>query len=220
LYEHKSRILKDYHEKPSLLGLLDDFDLRLGQQSARLISYRAAFTSLLSVRAAEIHRQFSGGAEELGIRYKTVGEIDPAGKSPEQILPELLEHQRQHRQAELRSGLCLTGAHKDDLEIDINGAAARKFASQGQARTAAVSIKLAERDIHFEDRGQYPVLLLDDVLSELDSRRQGFIIGRIENGQVFITCCDDGAVKVARGGFTLRVEGGKIENTGAAPEAQ
>jgi len=218
LYEHKTRILKDYHEKPSLLELLDDFDLRLAQQSARLISYRAAFTGVLADRAAEIHGQFSDGLEKLGIRYKTVGKIDPAGKNPEQLLPELLGHQREHRQAELRSGLCLSGAHKDDLEIDINGAPARKFASQGQARTAAVSLKLAERDIHFEDGGEYPVLLLDDVLSELDSKRQGFILGRIRSGQVFITCCDDGAAKAARGGATIRIENGTLKQEKQEPK--
>jgi len=214
LYEHKTRILKDYHEKPVLLDLLDDFDLRLAQQSARLIYYRSAFSEGLSKRAAEIHEEFAGGAEALTIRYKTVGRMDAFGKKPEELLPELLEHQRQHRKAELRSGLCLSGAHKDDLEIEINGKAARKYASQGQARTASVSIKLAERDIHHDDRGEYPVLLLDDVLSELDSKRQSFIIGRIKYGQVFITCCDDGAAKAAHGGTTLKVESGKLNAEG------
>jgi len=210
LYEHKTRILRDYHEKPSLLELLDDFDLRLAQQSARLIYYRSAFAAGISRRAAEIHKEFSEGLETLTIRYKTVGSLDADGKNPEQILPELLEHQRGHRQAELRSGLCLSGAHKDDLEIDINGVPARKFASQGQARTASVSMKLAERDIHFDDSGEYPVLLLDDVLSELDSRRQSFILGRIKRGQVFITCCDDVAVSSASGSTRLRVDRGKL----------
>jgi len=210
LYEHKTRILRDYREKPSLLDLLDDFNLRLAQQSARLISYRAAFAEVLSGRAAKIHSEFSDGSEELAIRYKTVGAIEAAGKSAEQLLPMLLEHQREHRQAELKSGLCLSGAHKDDLEIDINGAPARKFASQGQARTASVSIKLAERDIHNEDRGEYPVLLLDDVLSELDAKRQSFILGKISHGQVLITCCDDSAAAAASGGVTIRVDKGKI----------
>jgi len=210
LYEHKTRILRDYHEKPSLLELIDDYDLRLAQQSARLISYRAAFTVVLSAKAAKIHSEFSGGKESLVIRYKTVGGMDATGKKPEQILPELLEHQRSHRQAELKSGLCLSGAHKDDLEIEIGGAAARKYASQGQARTASVSIKLAERDIHFEDRGEYPVLLLDDVLSELDSERQSFVLGRISGGQVLITCCDDSAAASFQGGATLRINNGEI----------
>jgi len=210
LYEHKSRILKDHHEKPSLLELLDDFDLRLAEQSARLIYYRAAFTEGLAKRAAQIHEEFSDRAETLTISYKTVGRMDVSGKKPADILPDLLEHQRGHRNAELRSGLCLSGAHKDDLEIEINGTAARKFASQGQARTASVSIKLAERDIHFNDRNEYPVLLLDDVLSELDTKRQNFILGRIKHGQVFITCCDDTVVSNYSNGKTLRVESGRI----------
>ena len=88
--------------------------------------------------------------------------------------------------------------------------AARKYASQGQARTASVSIKLAERDIHFDDRNEYPVLLLDDVLSELDSKRQRFILGRIKHGQVFITCCDDTTAAANNSGRTLRIENGNI----------
>jgi len=209
LYEHKTRILRDHREKPSLLDLLDDFDLRLAQQSARLIYYRSAFAAALSSRAAGIHSDFSDGAEELAINYKTVGRMVATGKSPEQILPDLLEHQKGHRNAELKSGLCLSGAHKDDLEIDINGVPARKFASQGQARTASVSIKLAERDIHYDDREEYPVLLLDDVLSELDAKRQGFILGRITNGQVFITCCDDDRMQ-KKNVKLIRIENGKL----------
>jgi len=210
LYENKARILRDFREKPSLLELLDDFDLRLAQQSARLICYRSAFAAGLSRRAAGIHNDFSGGRESLSVRYRTVGAMEATGKTPEQILPGLIEHQREHRQAELRSGLCLSGAHKDDLEIEINGAPARKFASQGQARTASVSIKLAERDVHYEDRGEYPVLLLDDVLSELDAERQGFVLGRIRAGQVFITCCDESAALAAPGATALRIESGKL----------
>ena len=208
LYEHKTRILRDYHEKPSLLELLDDFDMRLAQQGARLISYRASFASSLSLRAAVIHTGISKGDEELEIRYKTVGGIDARGKKPEQILPDLIEHQGAHRQAELRSGLCLSGAHKDDLEISINGAPARKFASQGQARTAVVSIKLAERDIHFDNRGEYPVLLLDDVLSELDTSRRDFILERITQGQVFVTCCESEAASNASGARIIYIENG------------
>jgi len=211
LYESKTRILKDHHEKPALLELLDDFDLRMAQQSARLIYYRAAFSEGLSKRASAIHKEFAGGTEALTIRYKTVGHMDPGGRKPEELLPELLEHQREHRRAELGSGTCLSGAHKDDLEIEINGMTARKYASQGQARTASVSIKLAERDIHYDDRNEYPVLLLDDVLSELDAKRQSFILGRIKFGQVFITCCDDSAVSAFHSGKTLQIEGGRIQ---------
>ncbi|MCL2425825.1 MAG: DNA replication/repair protein RecF [Oscillospiraceae bacterium] len=210
LYENKTRILKDYHDKPALLDLLDDFNLRLAEQSARLIYYRAAFAEALSKKAAAIHEEFSDNTEILDIKYKTVGRMDPSGKKPSELLPLLLEHQQEHRTAELRSGLCLSGAHKDDLEIDINGMAARKYASQGQTRTASVSIKMAERDIHYNSKNEYPVLLLDDVLSELDSKRQSFILSKIRNGQVFITCCDDTVVTSLTSGKTLRVENGEL----------
>ncbi|MCL2226043.1 MAG: DNA replication/repair protein RecF [Oscillospiraceae bacterium] len=211
LHEHKTRILKHYREKPSLLELLDDYDLRLAEQSARLIYYRTAFAAGISRRAASIHRDFSDGTEELSIRYKTVGSNDFSGKKPDQILPELIKHQQEHRQAELHSGYCLSGAHKDDLEIYINGIPARKYASQGQARTAAVSVKLAERDIHYDDKGEYPILLLDDVLSELDQKRQSFILDKITDGQVLITCCDENEALSAFGGSVLRIENGKLK---------
>ncbi|MCL2201703.1 MAG: DNA replication/repair protein RecF [Oscillospiraceae bacterium] len=211
LHEHKTRILRDYREKPSLLELLDDYDYRMAQFSARLIYYRTAFSTGLSHRAAKIHKEFSDYTEELTIRYKTVGGLDYTGLKPEAILPHLLEHQRDKKQAELSSGHCLSGAHKDDLEIEINGVPARKFASQGQTRTAAVSIKLAERDIHHDDRGEYPVLLLDDVLSELDPKRQSFILGKIENGQVLITCCDETGAACLVGGKIIRIENGMLK---------
>jgi len=210
LYENKTRILRDHHEKPSLLDLLDDFDLRLAEQSAKLIYYRAAFSDSLSRRAKTIHKEFSDGTETLSIKYKTVGRMDAYGKKPSELLPQLLEHQRNHRNAELSSRLCLSGAHKDDLEIDINNNEARKYASQGQARTASVSIKMAERDIHYENRNEYPVLLLDDVLSELDSKRQSFILNRIRYGQVFITCCEDMAITKFQNCNTLQIDNGKI----------
>jgi len=210
LYDNKTRILRDYREKPYLLDLLDDFNIRLARQSAKLIYYRSAFSIGISRRASDIHNEFSGGTEMLTVKYKTVGNINPAGKKPEQLLPELLEHQRELKQTELRSGHCLSGAHKDDLEIEINNSPARKFASQGQARTAAISFKLAEREIHHDDSGEYPILLLDDVLSELDPIRQSFVLSKIKNGQVFITCCDENAITTSCDGRVLRVSSGKI----------
>ena len=126
------------------------------------------------------------------------------------LLDALLEHQKTHREAELASGLCLSGAHKDDADIFINGRAAKNFASQGQTRTAALSLKLAERELHFSDRGEYPILLLDDVLSELDTGRRNFVLNRIDSGQVFITCCEGGDIADKTGGRIIRISEGKM----------
>ena len=121
-----------------------------------------------------------------------------------------MEHLQSHAQAELSSGSCLTGAHRDDLEIQINGQSARSFASQGQTRTAALSLKLAEREIILAETGEYPVLLLDDVLSELDAGRQDFVLRRIDGGQTLITCCEDDRIAQRTGGRVLTVEKGRI----------
>ena len=210
LYENKTRILKDWHEKPALLDTLDDFSDGMARASAQLIRYRAAFALRLSEAAAPIHRDFSDGQEELQVQYKTVSSVHDPFASAKEIYYDICEHQERHRQAELDSAQCLTGAHKDDLEIDINGKNARAFASQGQTRTAALSLKLAEREIFLKETGEYPILLLDDVLSELDQRRQEFVLNRIGGGQTLITCCEDEGISKRTGGRVLFVEGGRI----------
>ena len=211
LYENKSRILRDYRDNPSMLDTLDDFSDGLARVSARMIRYRASFARRLNEYAAPIHREFSGRGEELKIEYKTVSTVTDPTAGAEEIYYQILEHQRSHRAAELASGSCLTGAHKDELEISINGQSARAFASQGQTRTAALSIKLAEREIILAETGEYPVLLLDDVLSELDSRRQEFVLNRIGSGQTIITCCEDDDISRRTGGKVIFVEGGRVK---------
>ncbi len=211
VYEQKMRILRDFEQKPSLLELLDDYSYRLAELSAELIHYRAALIREMSPVAAAVHREFSGGREELSLEYATVKTIeDPLAPARELVGP-ILEHQRAHRQAEIDARTCLTGAHKDDFTVSINGQSAKLFASQGQTRTAALSIKLAEREMHIMDGGEPPVLLLDDVLSELDSGRRDFVLNRIGGGQVFITCCEDGDVSGLTGGSVFRVAEGRIE---------
>jgi len=210
LYDHKTRILRDWPENPSLLATLDDFNLRLAQTGAILIHYRAHFIKRLREHAPAIHGDFSGGREELGLRYETVSTVKDPLASPRDILPQLLEHQESHRQAELDSRQCLSGPHKDDLAVEINGNAAKVFGSQGQTRTAALSLKLAQREIFQEETGEWPVLLLDDVLSELDAKRQSFVLNRIQGGQIFITCCEEEKLDGLEGGKAFHIQNGKL----------
>ena len=146
----------------------------------------------------------------MGLRYKTVSSVNDPFCGAEELYQLIWKHQIEHKRAELESGLCLTGIHKDDIEIFIDGLEARKYASQGQCRTAALSVKLAERELHFAARGEYPVLLLDDVLSELDPNRRGFVLNRIENGQIFITCCGDEQNMGLAGGKVIYVRNGVL----------
>ncbi|MEG2420347.1 MAG: DNA replication/repair protein RecF [Oscillospiraceae bacterium] len=208
LYDHKTRILRDYGENPSLLDTLDDFNLRLAQTGAVMIHYRAHFLRKLGELAPGIHREFSGGAEELTLGYETVSTVENPLGGTKEILQGLLDHQEAHRQAELASKLCLSGPHKDDISVLLGGVSAKQYASQGQTRTAALSLKLGFRELFHEDTGQWPVLLLDDVLSELDAKRQAFVLERIEGGQLFITCCEK--ADFGAGAKVFHIENGRL----------
>ncbi|MCL2829005.1 MAG: DNA replication/repair protein RecF [Oscillospiraceae bacterium] len=210
LYLHKTRILKDRRDKPALLDMLDDFNIHLAKAGAQLIYYRAAFVKKLNEAASVVHRDCSGERETLSLIYETVKTVSDPSAKPAEIFIQLMEHQNRLRQAELDAELCLSGAHKDDISITIGDQPARAFASQGQVRTAALAIKLAERDILFQDRGEYPLLLLDDVLSELDATRQNFVLNRIQGGQVFITCCEDNKIAQRTGGRIFTVAKGEV----------
>ena len=98
------------------------------------------------------------------------------------------------------------------IEHLTDGKPARTFASQGQTRTAALAMKLAEREIYKNATGEYPILLLDDVLSELDPKRQEFVLNRIAGGQVFITCCEDDRLPEMLGGKVLHVKNGAVQS--------
>lgn len=188
LLEEKSALLRS--EDRSMLAVLPDYNTRLIQVGALLISYRVRYVAGLTEAAQKFHREFSGDKEILELHYKTVSTVDDPFAPVEVLRQKLTEHQRSHDRAELESGQCLSGPHKDDFEATLNGLPVAAYASQGQTRTATISIKLAERELLRRDSGEEPVLLLDDVLSELDAGRQDFVLNQLKSGQVFITCCE------------------------------
>ena len=184
--------------------------MSMAKAGALLIHYRAHFIKRLCQAAPAIHGDFSGGRERLTLRYETVSTVTDPEAGPQVIFQQLLQHQEEHRAAEIASRQCLSGPHKDDLLVKIDGQAAKSYASQGQTRTAALSLKLAAREIFQQDTGEYPVLLLDDVLSELDPRRQEFVLNRIRGGQVLITCCEDDRLPQLLGGRIFHVKNGTV----------
>lgn len=222
LLDHKTCILRDWEKHPSLLDVLEDFNEAMARAGALVIHYRAHFVRKLAEKAAQIQTEFSGGRETLALHYATVSTVrDPLGPTVE-LYEDLRRHQDSHAKAERDARSCLSGPHKDDLVARINGQPARQYASQGQTRTAALSLKLAERELFRDDTGQWPILLLDDVLSELDARRQDFVLRRITGGQVILTGCEapDGSFPEGR---TLHIVQGKLVNdpeTGKIPVFQ
>ena len=208
LLEHKSRILKDRLEYPSLIETLPDFNERMAQQGAVIISYRAKYLRQLALLAANFHDAFSGQRETLELSYRTVSSVTDPFASRMTIYQQLREHQESHAAAELAACQCLSGPHKDDFDVLLSDRSLKSFGSQGQTRTAAISLKLAERELFRQDTGEEPVLLLDDVLSELDAGRQNFVLNELKSGQVFITCCETD--RLTSLGQVFLVEQGKI----------
>ena len=208
ILEQKNKILKDRYENPALLEILPEYNYRLCQVGALLISYRARFYEGLGKAAAKYHGLFSGGAEEFQLQYRTVSTVTDPFAPVKEIENQLREHLESHYRAELESAQCLTGPHKDDFDVSLSGMNLKSFGSQGQVRTSAISLKLAQRELMEKQSGEIPVLLLDDVLSELDPGRQDFVLNQISAGQVFITCCEPG--RFTKLGRTIEIRNGEV----------
>jgi DNA replication and repair protein RecF len=208
ILDQKNRILKDHYENPSVLAILPEYNTRLCQVGALLISYRARFYDSLGKSAAKFHGQFSGGAEEFTLEYKTVSTVTDPFAPVSTLTQNLLDHLDRHYRAEVETAQCLTGPHKDDFDVSLSGINLKSYGSQGQTRTAAISLKLAQRELMGREMGEEPVLLLDDVLSELDPGRQDFVLNQIVSGQVFITCCEPG--RFTKLGKTIEIRKGNV----------
>ncbi|MBQ3503268.1 MAG: DNA replication/repair protein RecF [Oscillospiraceae bacterium] len=208
ILEQKSRILKDHFDNPRVLEILPEYNTRLCQVGALLISYRTRFYESLGKAAAQYHGQFSGFSEEFRLDYKTVSTVSDPFAPVAKLTEDLQEHLQRHYRAELETGQCLTGPHKDDFTVTLSGIDLKSYGSQGQTRTAAISLKLAQRQLMGREWGEEPVLLLDDVLSELDPGRQDFVLNQIVSGQVFITCCEPG--RFTKLGKTIEIRRGNL----------
>ena len=208
LIVRKSRMLKDYYAKPSLYEAIKAYNQRIAQTGGAVVSYRAWFINKLDNYARIIHRDIAPG-ESLRLEYTAGGE-NPGEIDEQSAVDRLAEKLETGLEKELGAKTCLYGPHRDDITITLDDMPARLYASQGQARTAALAIKLAERDVFFEDTGERPVLLLDDLLSELDRGRQEYILASLGEGQVFITCCDLNPRAGELAGRVFRVEDGIV----------
>lgn len=208
LLDQKSKILKERFENPQYLEILPEYSERMCQVGALIISYRARFLKGLGEAAQGFHREFTGGMEKLNVEYKTVSTVADPFAPVSELTDILREHMESHRRAELETCQCLSGPHKDDFDVTLDGISLKSFGSQGQIRTAVISLKLAQRELMGREFGEEPVLLLDDVLSELDPSRQNFILNKIKTGQVFITCCESD--RITQMGKTIHIEKGHL----------
>lgn len=173
----RNKLLKELFFKPEFEETLDIYDMQLVQYGRELIRYRREFIERLNEIIYGIHLKLSGGREKLHIVY------DPSA-SPDTFEADL----RRSRSQDMKMKMTLVGPHRDDIGFYMDDIDIRRFGSQGQQRTAALSLKLAEIELVKQTVRDYPILLLDDVLSELDGERQNHLLSAIDHIQTMITC--------------------------------
>lgn len=173
----RNNLLKQVSVNKELLGTLDVWDEQLVEYGSYLIEKRAEFIEKLEQIAKPVHKAVSGEKEDIRLIYV-----------PDTQIKDFKDRLFMNRERDIMSTFTTTGPHRDDIEFEINGKNAKTFGSQGQQRTTALSLKLAEIELVKNISSKAPILLLDDVLSELDRNRQTQLLGFTQGVQTFITC--------------------------------
>lgn len=201
-------LLKDLAYHSELYDTLDIWEERLAFYAGEIIRQRVGYINSLSNHVKEIYQGISSGKEEIEISYYQ--QCPAVGKDRQELYENIKALLYASRKGDIITGFTSVGPHRDDLSIKIDGLSARSYGSQGQQRSAALSLKLGEAAMIKNFTGQQPVALLDDVMSELDEERQNYILNHIKNWQVFITCCDPNSVANLKYGKAFEMKEGKI----------
>ncbi len=203
----RNALLKDLHLNTELYDMLDTWDDQLARYSSCVIKERLQYIDLLSDYSKDIYSGISENKESFSVFYSKNINKDFSVKD---IYLSEIENLKKARKEDIFSKTTTVGPHRDDLEILINDVSARSFGSQGQQRSCALALKLGESEIIKKVTGETPVALLDDVMSELDEKRQDYVLNHINGRQVFLTCCDPSQVLRLCGGKSFLIKGGEI----------
>ena len=205
----RNALLKDLHLSPQLYDILDSLDDQLSRYSAAVISERLKYIEILSQYSKQIYAGISENKEYFNVTYSR-NDITDINISVSDLYNLELERIKNARKEDVLYKTTTIGPHRDDIDILINNVSARSFGSQGQQRSCALALKLGESEIIKKITGETPVALLDDVMSELDEKRQDYVLNHINDRQVFLTCCDPSQVLRLCGGKSFLINGGEI----------
>ncbi|MDE6597040.1 MAG: DNA replication and repair protein RecF, partial [Clostridia bacterium] len=205
ILEQRNNLLKD-RDISMVFETLPVWDEQLCKYAATIACKRAEFVKMLSPIAEDIHAQLTDGAEKLVISPEKKYKGDE-----KELAEKFFNEFSANYERDIRLGFTASGPHRDDLDVLIDGTDAKTFASQGQTRTAALSIKLAEVEIFKQLSGEYPVLILDDVMSELDLPRRKKLVNRTHGLQTILTCTHAERVLYGKEVNKIRIEGGAIK---------
>ena len=177
IVNQRNKLLKDMYMNPDLKDTLTIWDSQLVSFGSKIIERRKIFTEQLNEIICEIHKKLSGGKEEILVYY-----------NPDVSVEDFEAKLKMNQERDIKLKQTTVGPHRDDFSFMIGKVDVRRFGSQGQQRTAALSLKLSEIELVKKIAKDFPVLLLDDVLSELDSNRQNYLLNSIGDIQTIITC--------------------------------
>ena len=211
ILSQRNAMLKSIGRDGSGKEFLDVWNEQLVKAGTYISVLRYAFCITLNKYTKPLYSSITNGSENLDLYYQSTVFDNFEGRlnNTAELEAEYTEKLRASAESDLRAGFTTVGVHRDDIGAYINGLSVRDFGSQGQARSAALAMKLAHAEILKAEQGEYPVMLLDDVLSELDEKRRRFILNNIEDMQVIITCCDEKSVTDMAQGRIFRMENGR-----------
>lgn len=205
----RNSLLKDLYMNSELYDMLDSWDDQLARYSAVVIFERLKYLELLSSYSKEIYSGISENKENISVSYSSFYENTENLTINDLYISEL-DKLKNSRKDDIIFKSTSVGPHRDDIEININSVSARSFGSQGQQRSCALALKLGEAEIIKKVTGETPVALLDDVMSELDEKRQDYVLNHIKDRQVFLTCCDPSQVLRLCEGKSFLIKNGEI----------
>lgn len=208
--QQRNALLKDMVRYPELRDTLEIWDMRLAKLGVTVMAERMQYVNKLIPRVKEIYSGISKGREEIEIRYSPSVKLDFENFSHSNAEEVFMAELKRTLHSDMRSGFTSAGPHRDDMNIEINGLSARAYGSQGQQRSAVLALKLAEAETLAGLSGEAPIVLLDDVMSELDQSRQDYLLNHLHGRQVFITCCSPETVSLQETGKRFKVEYGVI----------
>ena len=180
------------NQKTALLKMrdyqtLDIWNEKLAESGSKIMLMRSSYLKRIEEKAALLQKDISMEKESLSVRYSPSVKM---GENIEEIKENFISKLEEYKEKEKENLFCMAGIHRDEIDFEINGKPAKTYASQGQIRTAVLCLKSAQMEIIKEETGTYPVMLLDDILSELDKKRRDFLISQIRGKQIIITCTD------------------------------
>lgn len=205
----KNAVLKELYKNGAAYDLLDVFDDAIAAWGAQIWRTRRRYLAKMGAHACAIYAGLASRREQLAVDYKSFLSLSPDTPLP-QVSAAYREALAAARSEDTGAGFSTLGVHRDDFSLQIDGLDAKVYGSQGQQRSAALALKLAEGYLLEEVSGETPVMLLDDVMSELDQSRQHYVLNHLEGAQVFITCCDAGHFEGLLSGRVFRMEAGQL----------